>query len=79
MNSNTQQIQVDILIAGGGPTGLALACALAGNGLDILLVDAGKEGISFDAFAAQAEQPHFDTRVSALTVTSQQFLESLDI
>jgi 2-octaprenylphenol hydroxylase len=79
MTQNTKKIHTDILIAGGGPAGLALACSLAGCGLDILLVDAGTDGVSLDELAANAGKTDFDARVSALTVPSQKLLESLGI
>ncbi len=79
MTQNTQKIHTDILIAGGGPTGLALACTLSGCGLDILLVDAGTDCVSLDELAANAGKPIFDARVSALTISSQKILESLGI
>lgn len=77
MSLNSTPIHTDILIAGGGPTGLALACALAGTGLEILVVDAGKDPVTLADVAARAGDARFDPRVSALTVTSQQLLESL--
>ena len=77
MTLNTEPQHADIVIAGGGPTGLALACALSGCGLQILLVDAGKAATPFGELAANAAEPDFDPRVSALTVASQAFLQSL--
>ena len=79
MTENNPNIDVDIAIAGGGPTGLAMACALAGTGLRILLVDAGKEVITFTELAEQVALPTFDPRVSALTVTSQALLDDLGV
>jgi 2-polyprenyl-6-methoxyphenol hydroxylase-like FAD-dependent oxidoreductase len=36
--------QTDVLIVGAGPTGLALACALAARGIDFAIVDQAAEG-----------------------------------
>ncbi len=33
----------DIVIVGAGPAGLSLACALAGSGLDVVVVDPASE------------------------------------
>jgi len=79
MTDQSSQINTDIAIAGGGPTGLAMACALSGCGLRVLLVDAGKDIITCDELVEQAALPAFDARVSALTVTSQQFLQALGV
>jgi 2-polyprenylphenol 6-hydroxylase len=70
-------VKADIVIAGGGPVGLAAACALAESGLQILLVDAGKEVIASNELGKIAVEATFDQRVSALTVASQSFLDKL--
>ena len=71
--------KVDIVIAGAGPVGLAAACSLSGTGLQILLIDAGKEAFTLDEIRKNADQPDFDPRVSALTVSSQVMLEQLGV
>lgn len=59
----------DVLIAGGGPVGSALACALAQLPLDTVLVEAREP--------KSREQPSFDARVTALANGSQQILAAL--
>ena len=61
----------DVLIAGGGAVGSALACALAELPLDIVLVEARKPEL--------LAQPSFDARVTALANGSQQILAGLDL
>lgn len=70
----------DIVIVGGGMVGLAMAARLAhdlaDSGLRLALVDAQKpqaQHYSRDGVA------NFDSRVSALTVTSRRLLESLKL
>jgi 2-polyprenyl-6-methoxyphenol hydroxylase-like FAD-dependent oxidoreductase len=53
--------KVDIVIAGAGPVGLAAACSLSGTGLQILLIDAGKEAFTLDEIRKNADQAEFDT------------------
>ena len=61
----------DVLIAGAGLVGLALAPALARTGLKVALVDRG-------AIAAQAESAEdFDTRVYAISPGSASFLSAI--
>jgi 2-octaprenyl-6-methoxyphenol hydroxylase len=61
----------DVLIAGGGAVGSALACALAELPLDVVLVEAQKPEL--------LAQPSFDARVTALANGSQQILSGLDL
>lgn len=61
----------DLVIAGGGLIGGSLACALAGTGLRIALVE---------AVAAEApEQPSYDERVIALSWGSRRILEAMGL
>jgi 2-octaprenyl-6-methoxyphenol hydroxylase len=61
----------DVLIAGGGAVGSALACALAELPLDVVLVEAQKPEL--------LAQPSFDARVTALANGSQQILSGLNL
>ncbi|MEE4108408.1 MAG: FAD-dependent oxidoreductase, partial [Halieaceae bacterium] len=71
----------EVLIVGGGIAGLALAAALQGSGLRVVLV----EGRDFpEASSAAGGEPaddvaDFDPRVSALTPRSIAFLASLGV
>jgi len=61
----------DVLIAGGGAVGSALACALGELPLDVVLVEAQQ--------AELLAQPSFDARVTALANGSQQILSGLSL
>jgi len=61
----------DVLIAGGGAVGSALACALAELPLRVVLVEAQQPKL--------LAQPGFDARVTALANGSQQILSGLDL
>lgn len=67
----TRPFDFDLVIGGGGLIGGSLACALAGTGLRIALVE---------AVAAQApEQPSYDERVIALSWGSRRILEAIGL
>lgn len=59
----------DLAVAGGGMTGLALACATAGAGADVLLVD--------PVPLPEATSPPFDGRVTAIARASRYLLEGI--
>lgn len=61
----------DLIIVGGGLTGLALARALRESRLNILLVDSQT--------APTQSSPHFDDRALALSEMSRRMLEKLDL
>lgn len=61
----------DVLIAGGGAVGSALACALAELPLEVVLVEAQEPNL--------LAQPSFDSRVTALANGSQQILSGLEL
>ena len=61
----------DVLIAGGGAVGSALACALSELPLDVVLVELQQPQL--------LAQPSFDARVTALANGSQQILSGLDL
>ncbi|MBK8173901.1 MAG: UbiH/UbiF/VisC/COQ6 family ubiquinone biosynthesis hydroxylase [Rhodospirillales bacterium] len=65
------RLAVDVLIAGGGFVGLALACALADTGLSTAVVEAEDPATALD--------PSFDGRASAIALTSQRLLAKLGV
>lgn len=65
----TETTETDVLIAGGGMVGAALAVALNGTGLDVAVVEAVPPG--------SAAQPSYDERSTALAWTSRRILETL--
>jgi len=68
----TVETQVDIAIVGAGMVGSALALALEGSGLKVLLLDRGPMTVKpFDSI-----QP-FEARVSALSEASRRILQNL--
>lgn len=66
------EIRADLLIVGAGMVGSALALALQGSGLNIVVVDGGP--LSIKPFDSQAM---FEPRVSALSTASQRILQRL--
>ena len=67
-------MRADVLIVGAGMVGSALALALQGSGLQVLLLDGSP--LSVKPFDAQSA---FEPRVSALSVASQRILERLGV
>jgi ubiquinone biosynthesis UbiH/UbiF/VisC/COQ6 family hydroxylase len=65
------EIACDIAVIGAGPAGLSFACAIAGSGLDVLLVERAAE--------ATLAEPAFDGREIALTHRSQAILQDLGV
>lgn len=65
------EIACDIAVIGAGPAGLSFACAIAGSGLDVLLVER--------AAGATLAEPAFDGREIALTHRSQAILQDLGV
>ena len=68
------EMRADVLIVGAGMVGSALALALQGSGLEVLLLDGSP--LSVKPFDAQAP---FEPRVSALSAASQRILERLGV
>jgi 2-octaprenylphenol hydroxylase len=68
------ETRADLLIVGAGMVGSALALALQGSGLNVLVVDGGS--LSVKPFDPQAM---FEPRVSALSAASQRILKRLDV
>src|SRR5471032_451440 len=67
-------MRADVLIVGAGMVGSALALALQGSGLQVLLLDGSPLSVKpFDPHAA------FEPRVSALSAASQRILERLGV
>src|SRR5918996_290105 len=65
------EARFDLIVAGGGMTGLALACAVAGAGVPVLLVEQR-------ALPATTELP-FDGRVTAISRGSRHLLEGIGV
>ena len=65
------EARFDVLVAGGGMTGLALACALAGARVPVLLIEQR-------ALPATTELP-FDGRVTAISRGSRHLLEGIGV
>ena len=68
------ELRADLLIVGAGMVGSALALALQGSGLQVLLLDGSPMSVKpFDAQAA------FEPRVSALSTASKRILDRLGV
>ncbi|RBW48961.1 UbiH/UbiF/VisC/COQ6 family ubiquinone biosynthesis hydroxylase [Marinobacter sp. F3R11] len=67
----------DILVVGGGMTGTALAIGLSRQGWKTGLIEAADRADLLQAPSAAADVADFEPRVSAISVASQQLLESL--
>src|SRR5918996_646697 len=67
----SQQPTFDVLGMGGGLTGLALGCGVAGEGLRVLLVER--------ASLAATVAPPFDGRVTAIAPGSRRLLEAIGV
>jgi len=72
----SQNLQFDVVIVGAGIAGCALACALDGSSLSVLVLEAGKEAVLPEL---EDSVSHFDPRVSALTLGSENFLRELNV
>ncbi|MCV4289825.1 2-octaprenyl-3-methyl-6-methoxy-1,4-benzoquinol hydroxylase [Pseudomonas capsici] len=68
------ETRADVLIVGAGMVGSALALALQGSGLDVVVVDGGP--LSVKPFDPQSS---FEPRVSALSAASQRILQRLEV
>lgn len=67
----------DILVVGGGMTGTALALGLSHQGWQVGLIEGGDRAALLQAPAPVENVADFEPRVSAISVASQQLLESL--
>lgn len=63
--------RTDVIIVGGGMTGLALACALGSAGVHALMLDRRPREALADAA--------FDGRTTAVALAARRFLEALDV
>ncbi|GFM88183.1 2-octaprenyl-3-methyl-6-methoxy-1,4-benzoquinol hydroxylase [Pseudomonas cichorii] len=68
------ETRADVLIVGAGMVGSALALALQGSGLDVVVLDGGP--LSVKPFDTQSA---FEPRVSALSAASQRILQRLGV
>jgi 2-octaprenyl-6-methoxyphenol hydroxylase len=66
-----QTERVEVVVVGGGPTGLALACALGSAGVPVLLVERRP--------LAELVEPHLDGRVTAVARGSKLLLDGIGV
>lgn len=72
--------KVDLVIAGAGMTGLALALSASDLGLSVVVVDPKvKMPKGFDRFIKSQLKLNFDSRVSALTQSSKDLLSQIGV
>ena len=70
------ELRADIAVVGAGPAGISLALALAGRGLEVLVLESGGPGIEqqadelLEVTVSGEDYPASDTRVRALGGTS---------
>jgi len=67
---NTNQLDFDVLVVGGGMVGATTACALGASGLRVGVIEPRLPSDDFDS-------KHFDNRVSAITRASEQIFRTL--
>ena len=69
----------DLVIVGGGLVGGSLACALAGSGLRVAVVEAATAQAPNGAAAAGPPPAQYDERVIALSLASRRIFEGLGV
>jgi 2-octaprenyl-6-methoxyphenol hydroxylase len=69
--ADSRAARFDLIVAGGGMTGLTLACAVAGAGVPALLVE--------QRALATTTEPPFDGRVTAISRGSRHLLEGIGV
>ncbi len=69
----------DVVIVGGGLVGGSLACALAGGGLRVAVVEAATAQAPRGALVGGAPPAQYDERVIALSLASRRIFEGLGI
>lgn len=74
---NSQIVEFDVVIVGAGIAGSALALALDGSGIKVLLLEA--DDFVTEPVSAPVDIDGFDARVSALTLESQVFLQDIGV
>jgi len=84
LDQELNQLRADVVIVGAGMTGLALACALGGRGLQILVIDSQDPGtttLGADASMTAAFEFNsgFSPRVSSINLASEQLLASIGV